>query len=138
MTRTIAPLALSLCLVACVPVQTRQAAALMESTIVPSSDAIFNAVIYTNGQLVASPQVDADWARLNDHAQNLRAAGTTLKALAPTDAPADWLHQSDAMRDAATAAMAAIEDRNLDGVLDAGSRLYDTCTACHQRYVPEN
>ncbi len=110
----------------------------MESPIVPASDAIFGAVIYTNGQLASSPRTDADWDRLRQHAGNLVAAAGDLKALAPSDDPAQWIRQSDAMGAASSAALAAMDGRSLDGVLEAGSRLYDSCTACHATYVKED
>jgi len=130
--------AAALLLVACSPASTRQASALMESPIAPASDAIFGAVIYTNGQLATAPRTDAEWDRLEQHAQSLVAAGASLKALAPTDDPAQWVRQSDALASASADALRAVKNRSLDGVLDAGSKIYDTCTLCHAAYVKDN
>ncbi len=57
--------------------------AVMRTPIAPASDALFNAVVYTNGQLASAPQTDAQWTRLRDHARSLADAGGTLRGLAP-------------------------------------------------------
>jgi len=135
--RVLFPLAVAALAVACSSSQMRQAADLMESPIVPASDAIFNAVIYTNGQLAASPQTDADWDRLRQHSARLATAATTLKGLAPAEDPALWVTQSDALGEASAAAADAITGKSLDGLLQAGSRIYDTCTTCHAVYAKD-
>ncbi len=125
-------------LAGCASPQTRQVGSLMESAIVPASDAIFGAVIYANGQLVSAPTTDADWTRLQAHARNLISAADRLRTLAPSDDPGQWTRQSDALNDASTDALDAMNRRHLEGVLDAGSRIYDTCTTCHTAYVKDN
>lgn len=110
----------------------------MQTPIVPASDALFGAVIYTNGQLAASPASDEAWNDLHQHARNLITAAATLKPLAPPGSDAtQWQQQSDALAAAAAAAARAIEQRSLAGVLDAGSNIYSTCTTCHAAYVIE-
>lgn len=101
----------------------------------PSSDAIFGAVVYTNGVLAQSPKTDADWARLASHADALVTAAGTIERLAPADNPGAWTTQAAAMGDAARQAGRAIEARDLERVLEAGSRIYDACTRCHATYT---
>jgi hypothetical protein len=110
----------------------------MRSPIAPASDAIFNAVIYTNGQLVSSPQTDEQWNRLRAHAESLRTAAEQMTSLAPESNGAVWIRESAALANAATAAGAAADHRSLDGVLDAGGNIYATCTACHAAYMPKD
>lgn len=107
----------------------------MQTPIAPASDALFNAVIYTNGQLVAAPRTGAEWQRLGARVTELAAVAPRLKALAPGDRGEVWATQSDAYAKATSAAAAAIGARNLDGVLSAGGKLYDSCTACHAEYM---
>lgn len=126
---------LTLALSGCATPEFRQASALMESPIVPASDAIFGAVIYANSQLVAAPRTPADWARLQQHARSLHQAAQQLTTLAPSANPAPWREQSGLLAKAAMAALTAVESRNLDGVLESGSRIYDTCAACHAVYA---
>jgi hypothetical protein len=111
--------------------------ALMKEPIAPASDAIFNAVAYTNGRLVAAPQSDADWSRLRLHAESLARAADALSPLAPDDAGPEWRKQSAALNAAAQDVMRGIEQKDLEQILSAGSSLYATCTGCHAVYVKE-
>jgi|CXWL01.1.fsa_nt_gi cytochrome c556 len=135
--RLVGSFALATLVLGCSSPQAKATRALMQSPVVPASDAIFGAVVYANGQRAASPQIDAEWDRLREHARSLTTAATTLKTLAPADDPAQWIRQSDALGAASAAAIDAIAARSLDGVLEAGSRIYDTCTACHAAYAKD-
>jgi hypothetical protein len=109
----------------------------MEAPIVPASDAIFGAVIYTNGQLAAAPSTDAEWERLRQHARRMLAASSELMALAPATDAGEWRRQTDALAMATSAALEAMDAKSLEGVLQAGSRIYETCTGCHAAYLKE-
>jgi hypothetical protein len=109
----------------------------MQTPIAPASDAIFNAIVYTNGQLVSAPQTDEQWNRLRAQAESLRGAAATTKALAPDEDAGEWLRQSDALDSASAAALRAIEAKSVDGLLDAGGNIYATCAACHSIYIKE-
>jgi hypothetical protein len=109
--------------------------ALMQTPIAPASDALFNAVVYTNGQLVAAPRTAAEWQRLGQRVSELAAAAPRLKALAPRDGGTVWATQSEAYAAATTEATAAVAGRNVDGVLSAGGRLYGSCAECHAAYM---
>lgn len=109
--------------------------ALMRDPVAPASDALFNAVIYTNGQLAASPQSDEQWRRLRTHAESLQSAGGRMMALAPPDRQEDWQRQAMALIQAAAEARTAIDNRSLEGVLYAGGKIYTTCTSCHEAYM---
>lgn len=133
--RTLFP-ALIFLSVCCASPQAQQTRALMQAPIVPASDAIFGSVVYANGKLTKSPVTDADWDRLEQHAATLLDAALRLRKLAPKEAdPSTWLRQSDALAEASQAAVDASSSHSLDAVLDAGSRIYDACTACHAAYV---
>lgn len=109
--------------------------AVMQAPIAPASDALFNAVIYTNGQLATAPRTDGEWARLRTHAQSLQEAGGRLLTLAPDENGEQWERQSVALVAASGEALKAIEAKSLDGVLDAGGKIYFTCTSCHGAYM---
>ena len=109
--------------------------AVMRSPIAPASDALFNAVVYTNGQLASAPQTDEQWGRLRAHAESLQAAGATLMRLAPPERQDEWQRQSVALIQASAEAVKATDARSLDAVLEAGGRLYSTCTGCHTPYM---
>ena len=111
---------------------------LMQDRVAPASDAVFNAVIYTNGALAASPQTPEAWQQLRTQTTQLIDAATEIRRLAPSADAEVWLVQSDALATSAREAEAAIDSRSLQAVLDAGSRIYATCQTCHAKYVPEN
>lgn len=107
----------------------------MQSPIAPASDAIFNAIVYTNGQLVSSPHTTQEWGRLRAHTESLRGAAQRMMPLAPRSNAAVWIRESAALDNASVAAMEAIDKRSVEGVLDAGGKIYATCTTCHEAYV---
>lgn len=110
---------------------------LMKSPIAPASDAIFNAVAYTNGRLVAAPQDDAAWSRLREQAQSLNQSADRLTTLAPAANNAEWLKQSAALKTSALDVEHAVERRDLDQILSAGGDVYATCTRCHAAYIED-
>ena len=103
----------------------------MEAPIVPASDAIFGAVIYTNGQLATAPSSDSEWDRLRQHARRMIAASAELMTLAPQNDPGEWRRQTDALAPYVTKVnggigairdgLRAIDD-NVAGVIAAVSR----------------
>lgn len=113
----------------------------MQAPIAPSSDALFNAVVYTNGQPVSQPVTDAQWGALVTHGRALAAAARQVGEAAPAsaaDGRPDWTRWSADMVSASEAATRAAEARDTNGLLDAGGRLYATCAGCHKRFIPEN
>jgi len=47
----------------------------------------------------------------------------------------DWMKFAKAMTDQALLARAAVQAKNGDKMFETGAALYDTCTACHQKYL---
>jgi hypothetical protein len=109
--------------------------ALMQAPIAPASDALFNAVIYTNGELVEAPGTAADWTRLLGRAHTLAESARTLESLAPAERRQPWVDASRALATAATDAAEAIGRRDPDDLLSSGSALYQACTTCHAAYI---
>ena len=109
---------------------------LMKSPIAPASDAIFNAVAYTNGHLVAAPHDDIEWAKLRAHAQSLMQSADRLTMMAPSN-KVEWLKQSTALKTSALDVEHAVERRDLDQILTAGGNVYTTCTNCHAAYIED-
>jgi hypothetical protein len=110
---------------------------LMEGIVIPYSQAIFDAVAYTNGQLIKAPATDDDWQRLQTRAVAIAEAGNLLM-MAPRAKDNDaWMAMSRDMNDKAAAVAKAADRKDADQLLDAGGALYETCTACHAKYIPE-
>ena len=109
----------------------------MEGIVIPYSQAVFDAVAYTNGTLVKAPATDDDWFRLQTRAVAIAEAGNLLM-MAPRARDNDaWIAMSRAMNDKAADVARAAADKDAEKLLDAGGALYETCTACHNKYVPQ-
>ena len=107
----------------------------MDAIVIPSSQAIFDAVVYSNGELTASPKTDDDWFAVQMQALAVAEAGNLLLIPPRAKDAEDWSTFSRAMNDAAVIVAKAAEAKDLDGLLDAGGKLYTTCTTCHAKYL---
>jgi hypothetical protein len=109
---------------------------IMDAIVVPGSQAIFDAVVYSNGTLVQAPANDDDWFRLRMQALSVAESGNLL--VMPTRArDAAWVSLARAMTERAAAVAAAAEAKDLERLLETGSQLYGTCTGCHLKYLME-
>jgi hypothetical protein len=109
---------------------------IMDGIVIPDSQAVFDAVAYENGALIRVPKGDDEWNRLRLRALAVAEAGNLLQ-MPPRAKDADWMTFSRAMTSKAAAVAKAAESTNPDAVLLAGGELYDTCTACHGKYLPK-
>jgi hypothetical protein len=110
---------------------------LMDAIVIPSSQAIFDAVVYDNGVLVQTPKVDDDWFRLQMHALAVAEAGNLLMMPPRAKDAGDWTAFSRALTDAAVEVAKAAESKDLEGLLKTGGDLYGTCADCHRQYLPQ-
>jgi len=110
---------------------------IMDGIVIPDSQAVFDAVAYENGVLTKVPKGDDQWNRLRLHALAVAEAGNLLLMPPRAKDAAEWATFSRAMTTKAAAVATAAESTNPDAVLLAGGELYDTCTACHGKYLPE-
>ncbi len=109
---------------------------IMDALVIPSSQAVFDAVVYDNGEATRVPASDQDWYALQMHALAVAEAGNLLLMSPRAKEGADWADAANAMTRAGAAAAAATRTHDIDGVLKAGSELYSSCTACHRTYLP--
>jgi hypothetical protein len=109
----------------------------MDAIVVPDSQAVFDAVGYVNGELTRVPKGDDQWNRLRLRALAVAEAGNLLLMPPRAKDNADWPALARAMTAKAVAVAKAAESNNPDAVLLAGGELYDTCTACHRKYLPD-
>jgi hypothetical protein len=110
---------------------------IMDAIVVPSSQAIFDAVVYSNGALIAAPRSDDDWHALQMHALAVAEAANLLMMPPRAKDSGAWMKMAADMNDQAVVSAGAAERKDLDALLKAGSDLYNSCTACHKRYIPE-
>jgi cytochrome c556 len=109
---------------------------IMDALVIPSSQALFDAVVYVNGEVERAPASDQDWHALQMHALAVAEAGNLLLMPPRAKDGAVWADAANAMTRAAAAASDAAVRHDLDGVLKAGSDLYTSCTDCHRTYLP--
>ncbi len=107
----------------------------MEGIVIPYSQAIFDAVAYTNGTLTRVPATDDDWHRLETRAMTVAEAGNLLMMAPRARDNESWMAMSREMNAKAVLVAEAAAAKDADRLLDAGGALYETCTACHNRYV---
>lgn len=110
----------------------------MDAIVIPSSQAIFDAVVYEDGKLVAAPKNDEDWHVVRMHAlASAEAANLILMAPRAKDG-GEWVKRSQEFRRASLAAADAAREKSIDRLLTAGGELYNTCTSCHRQYLMED
>jgi hypothetical protein len=108
----------------------------MDGIIIPSSQAIFDAVIYDNGVLVQAPKVDDDWFALQMHALAVAEAGNLLLMPPRAKDTAEWQTLAHAMTDSAVKVAQAAEAKDVDQLLSTGGEMYSACVECHRKYLP--
>ena len=100
----------------------------METMTIPASDAIFSAA--------AETQRDAKvWQEARKAAVVLAESGDLLMTGGRAKDSTTWLDMSRALVTQAQAALKAIDAKDGDALVQASDSLYDTCKACHDRYM---
>ena len=135
---------------------------LMRSMIDPAADAVWDAVVIeatADGIVETRPETDGDWLRLRRHAVTLaetvnlllvegrRIAAPASRSELPgidlhPDAIQDlvtedwgaWVEVTHGMHDASRMVIDAVEARDVDALLVAGTELDLACENCHARY----
>ena len=110
----------------------------MDGIVIPASQTIFDAVVYSNGELVQSPKTDDDWFRLRVSAMAVAESGNLLMMPPRAKDAGEWATFSRAMTDAAVKVAAAAEAKDVEAILATGSAVYNACTACHEKYVQDD
>ena len=109
----------------------------MDAIVIPSSQVLFDPVVYVNGELTQSPKTDDEWFQLRMRALAVAEAGNLLLMPPRTRDSGDWVKLAQAMTDAAVRVEQAADARNIDLLLTTGGELYNTCTNCHETYLME-
>ena len=88
---------------------------MMDAIVIPSSQALFDSVVYVNGELAQSPTTDDEWFRLRMHAIAVAEAGNLLLMPPRSKGEEAWVRSAKALTSAASrAAEAASEERRPD------------------------
>ena len=100
----------------------------METMTIPASDAIFSAA----SELERDTKV---WQEARKGAVMLAESGDLLMTGGRAKDSTTWLDMSRALVTQAQAALKAIDAKDGDALVQASDSLYDTCKACHDRYM---
>lgn len=134
----------------------------MRSMIDPAADAVWDAVVTDvteDGILEIRPETEGDWQRLRRHALTLAEASNLLlvqgRRIAAPESRSElpgidlhpdaiqelvtedwdaWVEVARGMHDTSLVVLGAIEARDVDGLLAAGTELDVACENCHARY----
>ncbi|MBI3471710.1 MAG: hypothetical protein HY013_10165 [Candidatus Solibacter usitatus] len=113
---------------------------LMEATIVPSSEVLFDAVgtiVSSDGVEEIAPKSDEEWATVRHNALTLAEAGNLLMIGDRARDKGEWIRMSRALVDVGMAALKAAEAKNPEALFEAGGQVYEVCQQCHNRYWKE-
>jgi hypothetical protein len=110
---------------------------IMETTIEPVSDRVFDAAVWENGVQIGGPRTDEDWKLVQANAMMLAETCNLLLMPGRAKDEGGWATRTQAMKDAALEAASAAEAKNIDAILAAGTHIYQACLGCHLQYVPQ-
>jgi hypothetical protein len=119
--------------------QYRQSASLeqlMEATIAPAADAVFNSAVWINGEPVGVPTTDLEWENVEHGAITLAESSNLLLMPGRLKDLGDWRRFAHDLNAGARAAERGALNKNLDEILAAGDLIYQACTNCHTKYLP--
>jgi hypothetical protein len=108
---------------------------IMETTVEPVSNKVFDAAAWENGVQVGGPKTDEDWKMVEANALMLAETGNLLLMGSRKKDGVGWVTRTQAMMDAANEAARAAAAKNTDGVFNAGTKIYLACTGCHLQYI---
>jgi hypothetical protein len=111
---------------------------LMTWIIDPNATAIWNSVgtvVTDKGTAEHHPKTDEEWATFRNAAAMLVESGNLLMLDGRAVDNDQWMSTARGMADAAAAVLEAAEAKDVEAYFDAGGALYESCTACHSRYL---
>ena len=134
---------------------------IMTTIVTPSSDVIWNAVVFdvtAEGETLTGPASAEQWNIVRASAENLVAASAKLlseklpiRLVEPAETPpgelnsqqiADlraanwqaWTAHVNLLHAAGTNALSMIDARDVKGLSDVGNSLYEACDSCHMKF----
>jgi len=110
---------------------------IMETTVEPVSDRVFDAAVWENGVQVGGPKSDDDWKLVQANAMMLAETCNLLLMPGRAKDEGGWPIRTQAMKDAALEAAKAAELKNTEAILAAGTHIYQACLGCHLQYIPQ-
>lgn len=103
----------------------------------PSAGVIYGAVSTTvtaTGITEVAPQNDEEWAAIGNSAAALAESANLLMTDSRAIDKGDWIKFSMQLVDTSKMALKAANDKSVDGILEAGGPINETCDNCHAKY----
>ena len=112
---------------------------LMLNVLDPAADGIWESVgtiMTLEGTFEKFPQTDDEWAGVRGSAIQLAESGNLLMLPARSGGSADWIADAQALIEASGRALKAIDAKDKDALFTIGGDIYDVCTKCHSKFMP--
>ena len=84
------------------------------------------------------PKNDEEWERVWAAGITIAESGNLLMMSPRAKDTGDWVTFASQLVDAGMAGAKAAEEKNPEKVLEEGENIYNVCTGCHMKYIPEN
>jgi hypothetical protein len=113
---------------------------LMEGPIAHAAEVYWGAVstvVDKDGIHENFPRNDEEWEAVWAAGLTIGESGNLLMMGDRARDNEEWMRLSAAMVDVGMEAAAAAEGKDPEKVLEVGERVYNVCTECHMKYIPE-
>jgi hypothetical protein len=110
----------------------------MGDIIDPASQVLWHSsgTIYSEkGAESLTPTTEEGWLAADNAMTTVAEAGNLLMLPGRARDNGDWMKLSKQLTDAALEAKAAVLAKDETAMFDAGGKLYEVCTACHEKYL---
>jgi hypothetical protein len=110
----------------------------MEGLVAPAADTVWKSVgtiVTEKGIEEIRPKDDVEWEIVEHAALGVAEAGNLLLLEGRAVDQEDWVKFTHDMMDKAVEASKIALAKDADQMLVAGSNLYETCVACHMKYI---
>ncbi len=111
---------------------------LMQSVIDPNADLVWDAVKTIDtakGTEEIRPRTDEQWAAVRNAAVTVAESGNLLMMVPRAKDGGEWMTLAQRMIDTGQEAIKAAEAKNAERLFTVGGDIYDSCSACHQKYM---
>jgi hypothetical protein len=114
---------------------------LMEGPIAHAAEVYWESVstiVDANGITEKFPKTDEEWEAVWSAGITISEAGNLLMMSPRAKDQGDWIKWSAALVDVGAEAAKATEGKDPELVLAVGERVYNVCTQCHLKYIPQD
>jgi hypothetical protein len=113
---------------------------LMEGTVQPAAEIFWGSVSTTiSGAGIEEkfPKTDEEWEHVWGGALTIAESGNLMLMPPRVREDPEWTRLAVALVDVGVEATKAARSRNPEAVLEVGERVYNVCTECHMKFIPE-